>query len=306
MRVRALLAVLVHLLAAAGPSYAAAEADVRDSIKIRGDLLTTSVAGAPLQSVLEAIARESGVKILIFAPTEERITVEFREVPLDVALRRLVREKNYVFIYSRSRPRADAGARSQRLKEVHVYPGPAEAIARPEPTAAPDASRATSPAVEGLARVLLEAEPRVLRKRAAGALGTMRDQLATDALRRALAQDDDASVREAAARSLGKTWDEDAVAPLASAVVDDPDAFVREAAATGLGETWSEAAVEPLARALATDPRAAVREVAAVGLGRTWSEAAIEPLTRAAATDPSARVRESAAKALHSIHAERP
>ena len=35
----------------------------------------------------------------IFAPTEERITVEFREVPLDVALCRLVREKNYALMY---------------------------------------------------------------------------------------------------------------------------------------------------------------------------------------------------------------
>ena len=33
------------------------------------------------------------------APTEERIAVEFREVPLDVALCRLVREKNYALMY---------------------------------------------------------------------------------------------------------------------------------------------------------------------------------------------------------------
>ena len=134
MRIYALLAVLTHLLAAAGPSYATAQADVRDSIKIRGDLLTASVAGAPLQSVLEAIARESGVKILIFAPTEERITVEFREVPLDVALRRLVREKNSAFIYSRSRPPADAGVQSQRLRRPPGSPRAARTAFRTRST----------------------------------------------------------------------------------------------------------------------------------------------------------------------------
>lgn len=311
--VACLIVLAIPARSAAYGQHRAPEQSTQEAITVRRGLLTARVIDSPLQRVLQAVARQSGIKIFIHGATDERVTFEFRGLPVEEGLRRILKNTSSVLIYSSRMPPDPAAARIVSLKEVRVYLDRPEA-AHPVPVAANTPTQPKGPggeqpltrpghpqdteAIEELAYMLLQTDSELLRKRSAHRLGRIGDAKAVDLLSRALSQDEDPSVRESAAKALGKTWKGSAAAPLAAAVVADPDPYVREAAAKALGKTWSEAAVEPLSQTLLQDRSAFVREAAARGLGETWSEAAVEPLVRTLWTDPSLRVRESAAQAL--------
>ncbi len=265
------------------------------SIDVHGGRLSADVE-APLEKVLAAIARASGVEILVHGAAVEQVRIACRDVPLEVALRRVLGATSFAFVYAT--PRSDRTSRLT-LAAVHVY------VAGPATTAAA-ATTVTAIAATGIedddpARVLLESKSWVARKKAVRALATASGDDAVDALGRAVSVDGDPWVREKAARGLGKISSEKAVAPLSDALLRDEDPFVREAAATSLGKSLSEAAVGPLAHALRGDPGVEVREAAAAALGRARSDAAVALLAEAAERDESDIVRKRAEAALRSI-----
>ena len=69
------------------------------AIELRGDRLTLWAREASLQLILERIGEIAQIKVDIEGLAEERITVEFQDVPLEDALRRLLHRRSAVLIY---------------------------------------------------------------------------------------------------------------------------------------------------------------------------------------------------------------
>ena len=299
---RSLVVFLVLEAALPGAEALALVARRGESIEVREGRLTAAIVESPLPTLLQVIARQGGVEIFLHASLEGTVTATFRDVPLEEALRRILRTTNAVFIYSQ-RSSASAGASQARLSEIHVYPGsPSGATSAPrtvrsaEPTtvSATTRSRLTAEATKDL----LDGPSTVSQKRAATTLGRTYDARNVGPLAQTLAEAEDPTVRLSAVKALGKLRAEQAVGPLGDVVVSDPDFDVREATAGALGKTWSAAAVSPLVQALQQDSSALVRDAAARALGNTWDESAVDPLVQALTSDPNPRVRESAVRAL--------
>jgi hypothetical protein len=254
--------------------------------------LTAKLRGVPLPEVLGAIGAQNGIGIFISAQVHRRVTADFRGLPLEEGLRRLLRGTNVAYFYTKTSV-GDGKNATLKLVRVDVLPGPAgeadvEIVDKNE-------------GIPALANQLAEGDGSELRAEAAKVLGKTGDPSAVDSLAEALAGDADPTVRAAAAKALGKTWSEEAVQPLAEAALQDPSAEVREAAARALGETWSDAATGSLLDALAYDRDALVRERAALALGQTAGDEVVDALIRALLEDRRSFVRDGAAEALAAI-----
>jgi hypothetical protein len=275
--------------AGVAPPYAADRSrDSAGRVTVAEGLLTVQVVDAPLEEVLRAVARESGVTISLETPVPGKRTDSFRALPLDEGLRRLLRGANFTFfygVYGRTAP--DGGGSSEAtLRQVRVFAVPGNAALPELPRV-----RASVARRRGQAQTPAAKHSRSWRD----------DERAVEALSAVLAEDEDGQRRADAAAALGRTWSPDAVDPLSEAILDDEDSAVRRAAGEALGRTWSDDAVDPLALALLGDEDPIVREEAALALGETWSDAAVEPLTEALLEDPHWSVRDRAARALGEI-----
>lgn len=89
-------------------------------VDFRDGLLRVSVENRKFHRVMDEVAREAGVKIVINDATDKDLTIDFDYLPLEKGLRRLLRGKNYVFIY-RSMGGADL-TQSFRLVKVLTFP----------------------------------------------------------------------------------------------------------------------------------------------------------------------------------------
>jgi HEAT repeat protein len=139
-------------------------------------------------------------------------------------------------------------------------------------TADPDmAVRVGRRAVEALIAKLQDPVP-LVRRRAAEALGLLKDRGAVGPLARALL-DADRGVRAQAAEALGQVRGVRALAPL-SAALADPEAAVRVKAAAALGALADPEAVAALGRRLSADPDEGVRLEAVQALVRLEGEEA--------------------------------
>jgi hypothetical protein len=256
--------------------------------------LTADITDVPLQQLLEAIAREARLRIVTDVPVERRVTIRFRDLSLEEALRRLLRFDGVVFVYS-----AASTATRSRLTEVRAYVGSGTPFAEGAGTHDQSASvpEPSDGAVLAGVRHGVE-ESRRLQEEAPEAVGHPEDAEIVDALTHALG-DEDPDVRESAARALGRTWDESAVKPLSRALLDE-DGWVREAAARALGKIWSEEAAEILSDVVVNDRSRSVREAAAEALGDLADPRAVPSLI-VALQDPAGSIRERAAEALAAI-----
>ena len=179
----------------------------------------------------------------------------------------------------------------------------------------------------------LKNNDRNVQKKAAEALGKIRDKKAVDPLIVAL-KDEDWQVREEAVLALGRIGDKRAVEPLIAGL-EDEDGNVRERTAYALGNIGDKRAAEPLVTAIkkedgnlrltmtialamigderAVEPLVAalgdkshsIRCRAALGLGWTKDKAAVEPLITTLKNDGNGGVRGQAAVALGRIKDKR-
>ncbi|MGH7769264.1 MAG: HEAT repeat domain-containing protein [Candidatus Binatia bacterium] len=305
MKIRCALMVLAAGLVLQATLESAAPAEIRAThdgvrpvapgkplIQTANGRLTAKLRDVPLPAVLAAVGAQNGIRIFVSAQVHKRVTADFRGLPLEEGLRRLLRGTNVAYFYTK---RAAGGGKNAALKliRVDVLPGPAgeadiEVVDDDEGVAA-------------LANHLVGGDGSESRSEAAKALGKTGNPSAVDPLAETLAGDADPAVRAAAAKALGKTWSEEAVQPLAEAALQDSSAEVREAATRALGETWSDAATGSLLEALAYDKDALVREQAALALGQTAGDEAVEALIRALLEDWRWFVRDGAATALAAI-----
>jgi hypothetical protein len=83
----------------------AAEKDAQRSENLSGidyknGLLHVSVKNQKLITVIEDVVKKTGVQIVIKSGDDEELTIEFDYLPLEKGIKRLLKGKNSVFIYS--------------------------------------------------------------------------------------------------------------------------------------------------------------------------------------------------------------
>ncbi|MHC4982847.1 MAG: HEAT repeat domain-containing protein [Planctomycetota bacterium] len=140
-------------------------------------------------------------------------------------------------------------------------------------------------------------EDRDTRAAAAGALGDLGSNCASQPLAKVLA-DDRYLVRVACVKAIGKLRDKYVTADVLP-TLQDPEASVRHTAATALGHLADLRATPALVGAL-NDPKHFVRYAAAGALGQIGDRRAVEPLIKAL-DDPEEQVRSAAALSLGQI-----
>ena len=73
----------------------------RPMIEFHGDLLSVSVRNTPWEAVLKEIERQTGISIEVSGVLSGTLTQEFQSLPLEKGLRRLFRDANVLFFYTK-------------------------------------------------------------------------------------------------------------------------------------------------------------------------------------------------------------
>ena len=151
-----------------------------------------------------------------------------------------------------------------------------------------------------LEALTVDAGPEV-REAAAGALGALGDDAASDQLAQTLADDEDAGVRTAAAAALGELRAPGALSPLMQARAGDESSTVRSSATAALDRYPPSELTAALQESAAPSVRAAAAEL----LGERGNPDAAPELIEALG-DPDSDVQEAAMAALEKLGAITP
>jgi hypothetical protein len=257
-------------------------------VKYQNDLLSVNVVNYPLRSVLEEIIKQTGLKIAIFGPLDEKISVRIENLSLDKALSKIIGNKaNFIFYYTQ-KVSGDIPPVIQ-LAEVRVYPQ--ERRGYPILESTPPQAASMMPTSSTTAKVPLT--PREKKYPEAAGEGVDKDKVGEELLNALKSRDGE--TRESAAYALADLGDNKAVEPLIKSL-DDENPWVREGAAHALAELGDKRAVDPLIKSL-SDENPWVRESAVRALGELRDEQAVESLKKLL-NDEDGDVRESASEVL--------
>ncbi len=271
-------------------------------IHFANDHLTVKVVDVSLHELLQEIARQSGLTIVLSGSPEDWVTIQFHELPFDKGLRRILRHQSFALEYSQQ-TRDERQPIVPRPKKLWVfskgdedYPvqtnrvdgssGQEATLDSPRMQAAPtsedsgERKEAVEAPTDPLAAIWGEEPARAVaialeddnfwvRDAAVEALG----ELSGDEAARALAiavQNEETWIREAAVKALGKLGGNEAVYALAPALKDE-DSWIRWEAVKALGEVGGESAVRLLEQALA-DEDESVRGTAAELLAQSGTQ----------------------------------
>ncbi|MEW6440233.1 MAG: hypothetical protein AB1640_04785 [bacterium] len=128
------------------------------ALRVADGRLSLETRDASLDKVLQELSRQGDLKILSDGPLEGRVTLRIEELPLETAIRKILRQKGVTFVYAA--PKQGAAPDDYLLKEVRIFlpegkdsssrvysyskapPGPPAQQARSRPFARPEAARA--------------------------------------------------------------------------------------------------------------------------------------------------------------------
>lgn len=242
----------------------AAESPAPSRVQLAGNLVTIKASDVPMNSLLEEIGLVAGIRVTVDPSRTEKVTVDLAGLPVDEAIRRVVKGQDAVFLWERS---TQPGSQ-YRLAAARVFArGKGPAPARTTPSRPSVASRSLPEAqyrklVEGLASSeSLDRADAVVTLRDSG------DPRAFDLIGARLG-DADESVRLVAARSLLALGDSRATERLTQALSTEPLPVLRVEFARAMAQVAGPEAVAALRRASATEQepayRAAILEAAAL------------------------------------------
>lgn len=255
--------------AQAAPGYA--------HVETAHQLVTVVARDACLKDLLGEVARQNGVVIVSHDPLDERVTLEFRNLPLRKAMERVLRDRSFVW----QSARAPAGANSLRK----VRPSMLWVFSKGRRDRAEIAS----------SNLALASEHVAARLDAISALADAGGDQVVAVITAAALSDGDASVREEAVDALADIGDETGIQGLEQALTD-PEYHVRKAAVEALADIGGEASALALTVAL-KDRDVSLREEAVDALGEIGGQTA-KRLLRQAAEDEDSSIREAAAEYL--------
>ncbi len=228
--------------------------------------LTVNARDMSLRELLTEIAKESGFTLVLLSPLQDKMTVEFKQLPLHKAFERILRHRNFAVEYHTS-----AGV-SPRVAGLWVFQNSEQ---------------------NGPAQTIVFTKPEANRSQAATAV----DNNVVQAVFVSPNPED----REDAVETLGQSGQTDQIGNLSLALTD-VNTDVREAAIDALADIGGDEAAQALAVALG-DENAALREGAVDALGKIGGKTAIQVLARAL-QDNDEFVRETAAEVLSQIKSQ--
>jgi hypothetical protein len=199
---RLLAAVLVGLHLVLTAAWAAPEAEKAETkaptVRYRDDKVSVDLREAPVETVLQALAKESGAELVGSTRAEQPLTMSFENVPVKEALERLVGAQNFTLKYDEK----------GKLRAIELRGGPEAAKpARPEEHASvpgenstPAKHRAFFKPFDRRDQIPLTGE---LRK------ATGHEEAGWDFLGNTAIGDPDPRVRQAAVHAMMKALDQD-------------------------------------------------------------------------------------------------
>lgn len=275
-------------------------------VEIIGDTVTVAARDVTVKALLEEMAHQGGLMLVLRDPANDLVTQEFTRLPLLKALGRIVGHRGFALDDGRGGNARDTQPRTlwvfpDTTKDHHVWPagradqaGSMNGDAGPRPDAgeglsAFSAQDRTAPLSPASTHDDVDA-----RFEAVSALAGKGGDQAAAALTAALS-DRDPSVREEAVYALGMIGGQTATQSLRQALMD-PQPDVRTAAIAALTDIGGEDSAQALATAL-RDHDASLRQDAVDALGEIGGPTAIR-LLQQALRDEDAFVRETAAEYL--------
>lgn len=235
-------------------------------IKFDNGQLTARLKNSPLEKVLKEIMSQSGARIWLNDSVDMSVTVEFQNLPVREGVRRILKEKNYAFVYAPNEIREgklsiiSASKSKEIFTKVKEEP-PKKVPQKPiQPVEKKGKAKKEKPSFESLAKDALENEDPSKREDAIIALGESKDKNAIEVISKALSNDPSEDVRLSAIDALLEIGDKGIVDPISTAL-KDVDPWVRESAVEALGEVGGETAIEHIKSALG-DEDGSVRELA--------------------------------------------
>jgi hypothetical protein len=229
-------------------------------IQFDNDVLTVKVKDASLKELLDEISRQSGLFVVGSGSLNEKITIQFDQLPLDEGMRLILRRHSFALAYAQQTPgeRHSTVPRPTKLwifSNKGDYPLQTTFVADNRRRGA---LKVMPPDMRRLQAALTSGDSSE-REDAVDALGESKRLEAVPLLRLAL-KDADEDVREAAVEALEEIGGDKAAQALAVAL-EDEDSWVREEAVEALGEIGGETSMGLLERAL-TDEDESIRETA--------------------------------------------
>lgn len=280
-------------------------------VEIADDIVTVKARDVSVKDLLVAVARRSGLVLVLHDPLDERVTLELHRLHLPEAMRRILRDQSFALQYVQPLYSAGNSSDAHPSKLWVFSKGAGDNHASSDVTPAIEELQLDSingkagrgqDAVEGLAA--LDADERIarlgpaladgdanVRLEAVSALANAGSDQAAAALATALS-DGDSSVREETVDALGDIGGKTAIQALVQALMD-PDNEVREAAVEAFANIGGDESAVALAVAL-NDKDASLRAKAVDALGEIGGETAVSLLQQALA-DEERSIRETAA-----------
>lgn len=260
---------------------AAAESSAfTDHVDVRDGRLTVRVRDMPLATLLQVIARKSAFRVVTALSMRDLVSADFRDVPLEEGLRRLLKHQNLILVFERAAPTGQASASDlpARLAAVLAWPkGERRPLEGDDLQAGvsgeADAGRDGTPDMHRLVKEALQATEPDDRQEAVTALGHSGLAEAAGPLMAAL-QDADAAVRNEAVEALKRL--------LSSS---GPEAFPRDDI------------VGMAARERNPEARIAALEVLQQ-IVQEWEDTSAQAQLERSSRDPDPRVRAAAARLL--------
>ncbi len=219
-------------------------------VQFANGYLTIHAEDAALDELLGEIARQSGLIVKSYSRLDQRLSDRFEQLPLDQALRRILRKRSFVLEF-----------KAKRSTTLWIVPEGQERATAQRTTVQPMSGHTGRQVSAAMHTTEFRGTPDL--EEAALALGKSTTDDAVTQLSLALI-DENPDVRSAAVSSLADIGSTEAVQALAVAL-SDPDPRIREGAVNSLDEIGGEAAVTLLELALA-DEEVTVRDAASEAL----------------------------------------
>ena len=269
-------------------------------VEVAGEAVTVRAEAVSIREVLDELARQSSLKLVLLTPLDVPVSVKFERRLLPDAIKSILHGQNFALQYARVLPEHER-AGQVRPNTLWVLPGTV-ADRRDEPeevagTLVPEPENVIVTAAHSLSDEDLK-----VRLQAVLMLAVVEDERSALALAPALL-DTDAVIREEAAEALGGIGGRDALELLEYALMD-LDKDVRETAIEAFAEIGGDEAAQALAPAL-KDADARVRTDAVDALGEIGGATATN-LLRQALADEEPDIREIAAGYLATLPSRGP
>jgi len=231
-------------------------------VKFENGQLSVKLKNSPLEKVLKEIMSQSGAKIWLNDSIDTTITIEFQNLPIEEGVRKIIKNKNYAFVFA---PHGSKDGKlsiisSHKSKETTVKGKDALSKKPVQPAVKKDKPKKERRSFEELVKEALENPNADKREDAIIALGETKDKKAIEVISKALTNDSSEDVRLSCLDALLEIGDK-SVVDVVSVALRDKEPWVRESAVEALGELGGEAAIELIKNAL-NDDDGSVRELA--------------------------------------------